>query len=118
VGALGLFSTLTMNVLERRREIGVMRTVGASTGTLLWTFLLEGLLLGLLGWAIGNVLGAPAGRMLVEFLSDKLVFMEYVFPPESVVITLIAVVLVAFIASIGPAMAAARMRIADILRYG
>ena len=50
VGALGLFGTLSMNVLERRREIGVMRTVGASTGTILWTFLLEGLLLGLLGW--------------------------------------------------------------------
>jgi putative ABC transport system permease protein len=107
-----------MNVLERRREIGVMRTLGASTGTILWVFLLEGLLLGLLGWGLGAVLGGPSGRLLVEFLSDKLLAMEYVPAPESLVVTLIAILGVAFVSSIGPALAAARMRIAEILRYG
>src|SRR5579884_2057780 len=117
VGALGLFGTLSMNVLERRREIGVMRSLGASTGTILWIFLLEGLLLGLLGWGLGAILGGPSSRLLVEFLSDKLLAMEYVPAPESLVVTLIAILGVAFISSIGPALAAARMRIAEILRY-
>jgi putative ABC transport system permease protein len=118
VGALGLFSTLTMNVLERQKEIGVMRTVGAPTGTILWVFLLEGLLLGLLGWALGAAVSGPAASTLVEFLNDKLMSMVYVFPPEGVVITFAAIMAVAFISSIGPALAAARMRIAEILRYG
>src|SRR5579883_430276 len=117
VGALGLFSTLTMNVLERRREIGVMRSVGASTGTILWTFLLEGLLLGMVGWGLGVVLGGPAGRLLVDFLSDKLFAMEYAAVPASALVTLIGILGVAFVASIGPAMVAARMKIAEILRY-
>jgi putative ABC transport system permease protein len=117
VGALGLFSTLTMNVLEHRKEIGVMRSIGAPTGTILWTFLLEGLLLGILGWALGVVLGGPAGRLLVGFISDKLIPMEYVFPPEGVIVTWGAVLVVAFASSIGPSLLAARMRIADILRY-
>jgi putative ABC transport system permease protein len=118
VGALGLFSTLTMNVFERQKEIGVMRSVGAPTGTILWIFLLEGLLLGLLGWALGLAASGPAASTLVEFLNDKLVSMEYVFPPEGVVITLVAILVVAFISSIGPSLAAARMRISEILRYG
>jgi putative ABC transport system permease protein len=118
VGALGLFSTLTMNVFERQKEIGVMRSVGAPTGTILWIFLLEGLLLGLLGWALGVAASGPAASTLVGFLSDKLVSMEYVFPPSGLVITLVAILGVAFVSSIGPSLAAARMRIAQILRYG
>jgi putative ABC transport system permease protein len=118
VGALGLFSTLTMNVFERQKEIGVMRSVGAPTGTILWTFLLEGLLLGLLGWVLGVAASGLAASTLVGFLSDKLVSMNYVFPLDGLAKTLAAILGVAFISSIGPSLAAARMRIAQILRYG
>lgn len=117
VGALGLFSTLTMNVLERRKEIGVMRSVGAPTGTLLWTYLLEGVLLGLLGWAIGAALGGPAGERLVAAIDERLIPVDFSLPSEIVVTTLVVVIVVALLSSIGPALAAARMRIAEILRY-
>jgi putative ABC transport system permease protein len=118
VGALGLFSTLTMNVLERRREIGVMRSLGASTGVLLATYLLEGILLGLLGWLLGAALGGPAGERLVALLSERLIPLDYHLPRGTLVLTLALVLGVTFLASLGPALAAARMRIADILRYG
>jgi putative ABC transport system permease protein len=117
VGALGLFGTLTMNVMERRREIGVIRSVGAPTRTLLGTFLLEGLLLGLIGWALGVVLGAPASRLLVGYFSDTLIPLEYRFPAGGVVLTALATLLVALAASVGPALLATRIRIAEILRY-
>ncbi len=117
VVGLGLFGTLTMNVVERRREIGVLRSVGAPTRTLLGTFLLEGLLLGLLGWGLGVALGAPASRLLVEFLGDKLIPLEYVLPAAGVRLTLLATLTIALVASLGPALLATRVRVAEILRY-
>jgi putative ABC transport system permease protein len=117
VGGLGLFGTLTMNVAERRREIGVLRSVGAPTRTLLATFLLEGLVLALLGWGLGVVLGAPASRLLVEFLSDTLIPLDYAFPAAGVRATLLATVVTALAASLAPALLATRVRIAEILRY-
>jgi putative ABC transport system permease protein len=117
VGGLGLFSTLTMNVAERRREIGVLRSVGAPTRTLLAAFLLEGVLLGLLGWGLGVILGAPASRLLVEFLGDRLIPLEYALPAAGVRDTLLATLAVALAASLGPALLATRIRVAEILRY-
>ncbi|HEY7060871.1 MAG TPA: FtsX-like permease family protein [Chloroflexota bacterium] len=117
VGGLGLFGTLTMNVVERRREIGVLRSVGAPTRTLLATFLLEGVLLGLCGWALGVALGTPASRMLVNYLGDTLIPLEYAFPAGGVRTTLLATIVVALAASLGPALLATRVRIAEILRY-
>jgi putative ABC transport system permease protein len=117
VGALGLFGTLTMNVFERRREIGVLRSVGAPTHTLLATFLLEGLLLGLLGWGLGVLLGAPASRLLVGFFSDTLLPLEYAFPVTGALLSVLAVLVIALVASLGPALLATRLRIAEILRY-
>ena len=52
VGAIGLAGTLSINVLERRREIGVMRAIGASGLTIASLFIGEGLILGLLAWLI------------------------------------------------------------------
>jgi ABC-type antimicrobial peptide transport system permease subunit len=75
------------------------------------------MLLGLLGWGLGVLLGGPAGERLVAVLSQRLLPVEYDPPFASIVITLAAVVVVAFVASIGPSLAAARMRIAEILRY-
>jgi len=117
VGALGLFGTLTMNVLERRREIGVIRSIGGPTRTLLLAFLLEALVLGLLGWGLGVALGAPASRLFVGFFSDRLIPLEYVFPGVGMLASALAVLGVTLAASLGPALLAARIRIADILRY-
>jgi putative ABC transport system permease protein len=117
VGGLGLFGTLSMNVVERRREIGVLRSVGAPTRTLLATFLLEGLLLALLGWGLGVILGTPASRLLVGYLGDNLIPLDYAFPFAALRTTLLATVVTALAASLGPALLATRVRIAEILRY-
>jgi putative ABC transport system permease protein len=106
-----------MNVLERRQEIGVIRSIGGPTRTLLWAFLLEALVLGLLGWGLGVALGAPASRLLVGFFSDRLIPLEYVFPAAGMLASALAVLGVTLAASVGPALLATRVRIADILRY-
>lgn len=118
VGGLGLFGTITMNVLERRREIGVMRSVGASTGTVLWVFLTEGLLLGLLGWVVAVILGYFGGRLFGSLITAQLLPIKVGMKPESLLLTLAVVMLVAFLSTLVPSISASRTRIATILRYG
>ncbi len=61
VGAIGLTGTMSLNVLERTREIGVMRAIGASDGSVFQIVVIEGLLIGLLSWLCGAVLAYPLG---------------------------------------------------------
>src|SRR5207302_830622 len=66
VSALGIVNTLLMSVLERTREIGVMKAVGARDGHVLGLFLVEGALVGLLGGVMGT-----AGAWLASFPMDR-----------------------------------------------
>ena len=61
IGGIGIANTLTLNVLERRREIGVMRAIGAGNSHLVQAFLTEALFLGGGGYLLGLALGYPAG---------------------------------------------------------
>ncbi len=64
VGALGLFSTMMVRVLERRRELGILRAVGATWRTVLGSVLLEGTLVGALGGLAGAALSVPLSSAL------------------------------------------------------
>jgi putative ABC transport system permease protein len=66
VGGLGLMGTMSINVLERTREIGVMRAVGASDGSVLKIFMVEGLFIGVLSWLVGVILALPIGKLLSD----------------------------------------------------
>ena len=66
VGAIGLAGTMSLNVLERIREIGVLRAIGASNGAVLQVVIVEGVLIGVLSWAIGAVLAIPVGQVIAN----------------------------------------------------
>jgi putative ABC transport system permease protein len=66
VGGIALSGVLSLNVLERTREIGVMRAIGASSGAIARLFIGEGLILGWLSWAIAVPLSIPAGRLMTQ----------------------------------------------------
>ena len=66
VGALGLAGTMSTNVLERTREIGVMRAIGASDGAVLRIVIVEGVLIGLISWMLGALLAFPVGALLAQ----------------------------------------------------
>ncbi len=70
VGAIGLAGTLSINVLERRREIGVMRAIGASSLTIAGIFIGEGLLLGLIAWVIAIPLSMPVGQVFATVIGQ------------------------------------------------
>lgn len=115
VGAIGLLSTLTMSVFERQKEIGVMRSIGAGSGTVAGQFLVEGILVGLIAWIIGAPLSYLLGMGLMEVLPFG--FVEFIYPPVSLVIGLVGMLVIATIASLWPSISAARKTVAEIIRY-
>jgi ABC-type antimicrobial peptide transport system permease subunit len=115
VGAIGLLSTLTMSVFERQKEIGVMRSIGAGSGTVAGQFLVEGILVGLVAWVIGAPLSYLLGMGLMEVLPFG--FIEFIYPPISLVIGLVGMIVIATIASLWPSISAARKTVAEIIRY-
>ncbi|MEW5985235.1 MAG: FtsX-like permease family protein [Chloroflexota bacterium] len=118
VGALGLVGTLAINVTERQREIGVMRSLGAASSTIVQIFWLEGLCLGLLSWGLAAVVGYPLARLFTQLLSEVLIPLEFYLPPATLLTLGLGLLVVASLASVGPAVAASRARVNDIVRYG
>ena len=75
VGALGLLTTLSMSVFERQKEIGVMRSIGASSRTVVTQFLTEGLVVGVIAWIVGIPL-----MVLIQLLLLNITGFSEMFP--------------------------------------
>ena len=118
VGAIGLSGTLSINVLERRREIGVMRAVGASSLDVGVVFMGEGLLLGVASWLVAIPLAIVAGQWFVDNLNETIDFNgAYYFADHSVWIWLAIVVSLSLLASWLPARRAAALSVRESLAY-
>jgi putative ABC transport system permease protein len=119
VGGIGLTSTMSMNVLERTREIGVMRTIGAVSGDIRRMVVVEGVSVGILSWAIGLVLSIPLSRLICTGVGISLLRrpLDYVFNWGSVAIWLGLIVVISALASLWPAINAGRLTIRDALAY-
>ncbi len=118
VGSFGLSGTLSINVLERRREIGVMRAVGASSMDVGFIFMGEGLLLGLLSWAVAVPISIVAGKYFVETLGEVIDFPAvYYYSFLGVWIWLAIVVVLSVLASGLPARRATQISVRESLAY-
>ncbi len=119
VGGLGLMGTMTLNVLERTREIGVMRAIGASNGSVRQIVLVEGVLIGALSWLIGALLAIPFGQLLSQALGEMIFAMplHYVISIDGMLIWLIVVMVIAVFASLLPAHNASRLTVRQVLAY-
>jgi putative ABC transport system permease protein len=125
--AAGVMNTALMSVFERTREVGTLRALGARRARVLAIFLLEAVMLGVGGAALGALLGttliAVLGRFGIPAFSEAQRYSyggDYLFPSVSwtdAVTVPAAMVLVCVLAAFGPALMAARMRPADSLRY-
>jgi putative ABC transport system permease protein len=119
VGGLGLMGTMSLNVLERTREIGVMRAIGASNGAIRQVFVVEGVLIGVLSWLIGALLALPASKLLSDMVGLAFIQtpLDYAFSLFGVGLWLVLVVVLATLASILPARSASRLTVRDVLAY-
>jgi putative ABC transport system permease protein len=118
VGGIALSGILSLNVLERRREIGVMRAIGASSVSIAGMFIGEGILLSWLSWLIALVLSIPASygftQAFAEVADNDIV---YKYTPTGALYWLVLVTILAVIASWFPAHRAVRISVRESLAY-
>lgn len=119
VGSVGLSGSLSLSVLERTREIGVMRAIGASSTRISLMFIGEGLIQGLLSWCIAVPLGLPAAYALTTVVLSPLFgdTILYQFQPTGLLLWLGIVVLLGITASWLPARKATRISVRESLAY-
>ena len=116
IGAIGVMNTMIMSVLERTREIGILRAVGWSGRRILRMIIGESLLLCVIAAAVGTALGVLATRavLLIDMVSN---LMEPQYTPDIFIRGLIVAVVVALLGAIYPAVRAVRLTPLEALRY-
>jgi putative ABC transport system permease protein len=125
VAALGIANTMLMSVLERTREVGVMKAVGAGNGHVQFIFLVEGALIGLFGGAAGllfaRLAAIPADARIRDMVSRdlkvELTESLFVFPPWLLFTVLAFTVVVTTLAAVYPARRAAKVNPVTALRH-
>jgi putative ABC transport system permease protein len=119
VGSIGLTGTMSINVLERTREIGVMRTIGAVDSVIMQSVIIEGLVIGLITWVLAIGLSFPISSLLLTIIGESMggSAIALSFTPLGIVLWLVVVILLSVFASILPARNAARLTINEVLAY-
>lgn len=118
VGSLGVINTLTMSVIERTQEIGMLRAIGTSRGQIVRMVLAESGLMGV----IGGMLGIGTGFILARILFIGMTTMSgyrltFIMPPEGIAVSLVMALIVSQLAAISPARRAARTQILEAIHY-
>lgn len=119
VGSLGLSTTMGINMLERIREIGVLRAIGASNGAIRRIVLLEGLVIATLSWVIGFALSYPIAQVMSEQIGVALLDtpLSFTYALPAAIAWFFVLLVLAVAASLGPARNAVRLTIREVLAY-
>jgi putative ABC transport system permease protein len=119
VGSIGLMGTMSMNVLDRTREIGVMRAIGASDRSVTGLVIVEGVLIGLISWLTGTVLSIPIGKVMSDVVTHAIFEApsRFTFSLIGPAAWLAVVIVLSILASVVPARSAARITIREALAY-
>jgi len=118
VGGVGVMNTMFTSVLERTKEIGVMKAVGAKNSHVMSIFLIESGLMGLVGGIVGTVLGLGLSALASSFIGRFFgVDMVMVISPLVILYTLAGSFALGAVAGLWPARRAAKLPVVDALRY-
>lgn len=119
ISLVGLVNAITMSMLERTREVGILRSIGARARDVRRIFSAEGVTLALLGWAVGIPLGYALDRGLVWLLRQSLdVDVGVVYPARNILVVLAGTVVLTLVILRIPIRRAVRLRPGDALHYG
>jgi len=119
VGSIGLMGTMSLNVMERTREIGIMRAIGATDKAITRMVMVEGLLIGLISWLLASIVSFPIGKLLSDVISIAIFSnpIDFVVKPSGIFIWFGLVTALSILASVLPAHNAARLTIREVLAY-
>jgi len=123
VAAFNVIATLIMIVLEKKREIAILKAMGATDWTVLNVFVIQGMVIGVIGTVIGLVIGGGLIAYLATFefpLDPKVYLIDHlpvVFDGSELVITSLVAIAICTVATIAPSAWAARMLPVEGLRY-
>ena len=125
VAALNIVASLILLVMEKSRDIAILKTMGSPASSIRWIFMLQGLIIGL----VGTTVGAIAGYALIftldryklisvpEDVSLSLAYMPFKLQPFDFAVVVASAILICFVATIVPSRQAARLDPAQALRY-
>jgi putative ABC transport system permease protein len=119
IGGLGLMGTMSINVLERTREIGVIRAIGASNRSVRRIFIVEGIIIGVISWLVGAALAIPLSKMISGVIGEQFLNtpLNYTFSIPGTIIWLALVIILSAVASFLPAWNASRLTVREVLAY-
>lgn len=119
VGSIGLTGTMSMNVMDRTREIGVMRSIGATDSILMKMVLIEGLGIGWISWLLGVLFSFPISKLMSDLVTGALFGApsDYGFTMTGLIIWFGIVSVLSILASYMPARSATKLTIREVLAY-
>jgi len=124
VATFNILGSLTMSVIEKRRDIGILRSMGVKKKSILRIFMFEGLLIGTIGTALGFILGLLVCYLQIEFKLYPLDPMKYIIDAipiklevTDLILIPIASMFLSFVASLYPAKRAVKLNVIDSIKY-
>jgi lipoprotein-releasing system permease protein len=124
VAALNIIASLILLVMEKTRDIAILKTMGASKGSIMMVFLLQGTIIGVIGTVLGAALGTAISVVadryrLISIPGDvyQVSYLPFKVLPEDLIAVIAGAVVVCFVATLYPSRQAARLDPAQALRY-
>ncbi|MEN9921766.1 MAG: hypothetical protein RL097_42 [Candidatus Parcubacteria bacterium] len=123
VSAIGMFNTMTVTLLERTKEIGIMRTIGASPNDVKYLFVSESIVVGFLGGVSGIVMGLAIGitvNLFLNFIAGQFggqAVKLFAFPLDFLTFIAVFSAAVGYLTGVFPARRASKLNPLDAIRY-
>lgn len=123
VASLGMFNTLTISLLERTKEVALLKILGMRAKSIMKVFTVEALVMGILGGIFGILLGIGIGKVINAILNSYALkaggdaVAVFYFPVWFLIVVFIFAVLIGFFCGLYPAIRATRINALDVLRY-
>ena len=127
VAALNIVASLVLLVMEKTPDIAILKTMGATSRSVMYIFMLQGLIIGSIGTAIGAIAGVGISWVMNRYQLLRVPGMGEVYQisyvpftllPFDLVVVLVMAVLICFLATIYPSRQAAKLKPVEALRYG
>ena len=124
VAALNIVASLILLVMEKHRDIGILKTMGASAGSVTTIFMMQGLIIGLVGTAVGSSAGYALSTILTRYKLIKvpadvyqMSYMPFRVLPLDFALVVVGAIVICFVATIYPSRKAAKLDPVQALRY-